>query len=104
MVVTLVLYNCDLRVDADGCPLLVETLQENRTLKEMDLSRNFMSDEALLALGEGIKKNRGLTTLDIRMRVKGAGVGVCQQFVLGLKENRHLTKLNMYTCNSSTVR
>ncbi len=50
-----------------------------------------MSDEALLALGEGLKKNRGLATLNIVMRSEEPGVGVWQQFVLCLKEKRHLT-------------
>ncbi len=35
------------------------------------------------------------------MQVWGAGVGAWKQFVLCLKDNRHLTKLFMY--NSSTV-
>ncbi len=52
-----------------------------------------MSDEALLALGEGLKKNRGLETLGVMMRGEGAGVGVWQQFVLCLNKNRHLTEL-----------
>ncbi len=97
--VRLVLYDCDLRIDADSCPLLVEMLQENRTLKDMNLSSNFMSDGALLALGEGLKENRGLTTLF--MKVAGPWVGAMQQFVLCLKKNRHLTELHMD--NSSTV-
>ncbi len=74
-------------------------LQENKTLKVMNLSLSFMSDEALLALGEGLKKNSGLEYLNIIMPGEGAGVGVCQQFVLYLKENRHLT-----VHNPSTVR
>ncbi len=100
-VVKLILYDCGLRIDADSCPLLVEMLQENKTLKLMNLSLNFMSDEALLALGEGLKKNRALESLDIAMQGEGAGVGVCRQFVLCLKENRHLTGL--YMSNPSTV-
>ncbi len=63
---------------------------------------NLMCDEALLALGEGLTKNRGLETLNIIMQGEGAGVGVWQQFVLCLKENRHLTELNMH--NPSAVR
>ncbi len=54
---------------------------------------DFMSHEALLGLGEGLKKNRGLLTLNVMMWGKGPGVGAWQQFVLCLKENRHLTKL-----------
>ncbi len=99
-VVTLGLFLCDLRIDADSCPLLVEMLQENKTLKVMNLDRNFMSDEAVLALGEGLKENRGLETLSVH--VNGPGVEAWQQFVLCLKENRHLTELAM--SNSSTVR
>ncbi len=100
-VVRLYLIYCDLRIDADSCPLLVEMLQENKTLKVMNLDWNFMSDEALLALGEGLKNNRGLETLYIAMQGEGPGVGVFRKFVLCLKENRHLTKL--YMSNSSTV-
>ncbi len=61
----------------------------------MDLNWNFMSDEALLGLGEGLKKNRGLETLKMVMRGERAGVGAWQQFVLCLKENGHLTELFM---------
>ncbi len=61
-----------------------------------------MSDEALLALGEGLRKNRGLETLKIMMQDEEPGVGAWQQFVLCLKENRHLTELIMR--NRSTVR
>ncbi len=101
-VVRLDLNHCNLRIDADSCPLLVEMLQENKTLKVMNLSWNFMSHKAVLALGEGLKKNRGLEILDMLMQGEGAGVGVWQQFVSCLIENRHLTKLFMY--NPSTVR
>ncbi len=59
----------------------------------MNLRWNFMSDEALLALGEGLRKNRGLETLNIMMGGKEPGVGAWQQFVLCLKKNRRLTKL-----------
>ncbi len=68
----------------------------------MNLNWNFMSDEALLALGEALKKNRGLETLSIMMLGERAGVGVWQQFVLCLKENRYLTEL--YIANPSSVR
>ncbi len=68
----------------------------------MNISLNFISDEALLVLGEGLKENRGLETLHMLMQGEGAGVGAWQQFVLCLKENRHLTVLRMY--NRSTVR
>ncbi len=102
-VVSLVLCGCRVIINADSCPSLVEMLQENKTLKDMDLSLNFMRDEALLALGEGLKKNRGLETLGIiAMLGYRPGVGVCRQFVLCLKENRHLTKLHMR--NPSAVR
>ncbi len=101
-VVSLVLHDCDLRIDADSCPLLVEMLQENKTLKYLDLDSNHMNDEALLALGEGHKTNRGLETLGLSMLVEGAGVEAWQQFVLCLKDNRHLTHL--YMSNPYTVR
>ncbi len=68
----------------------------------MYLNSNFMSDEALLALGEGLKNNRGLESLHIKMQGERAGVGAWRQFVLCLKENRHLTELCM--SNPSTVR
>ncbi len=100
-VVRLVLDVCGLRIDANSCPLLVEMLQENKTLKVMNLDWNFMSDEVLLVLGEGLKENRGLETLGILMRGERPGAGVCRQFVLCLKENRHLTELHMD--NSSAV-
>ncbi len=96
-VVRLDLSNCTLRIDANSCPLLVEILQENKTLKDVYLNLNFMSDEALLALCGCLKNNRRLETLSIMMRGKGPGVGVWQQFVLGLKENSRLTELNMFT-------
>ncbi len=81
-------------MNADSCPLLVEMLQENKTLKAMSFDYNHMSDEALLALGEGLKNNRGLQTQEAC--IEGAGVGVWQQFVLCLKGNRHLTELNVH--------
>ncbi len=65
-VVRLVLYDCKLRIDKDSCLLLVEMLQGNEILKVMDLDLNFMSDEALIALGEGLRKNSGLETLHIQ--------------------------------------
>ncbi len=63
-----------------------------------------MSDKALLALGEALKANRGLETLNILMPSARAGVGVCRQFVLCLKENRHVTEPIMHISSRHVCR
>ncbi len=80
---------CHLRFDADSCPLLVEILQENKTLKVMHLDFNFMSDEALLALGEDIKENRGLHVYTLGIMTYGEGGGACWQHVSEREQTLH---------------
>ena len=90
-----------LRFDEDNCRLLVEMLKENRTLVIMNLDGNDMSEEALLTLSEGLRKNRGLKTLSLV--IKGHNPKLWCQFVSCLKENSHLTKLYLWGRGKTSV-
>ncbi len=90
--------NPNLTITEDSGPVLVEMLTENRTLQKLNLGNNDkITDRGLQFLGEGLKKNTGLKTLELnylgRERVT---VGGWKQFVLCLKENDHLTELSVF--------
>ncbi len=70
-------------------------LTENRTLQlqGLDLSYNSkITDRGLQFLGEGLKKNTGLKTLELN-GLSQVTVGGWKQFVLCLKESDHITYL-----------
>ncbi len=87
--------NHDLTITEDSGPVLVEMLTENRTLQELDLSNDQITDRGLQFLGEGLKKNTGLKTLKLDI-LDQVTVGGWKQFVLCLKENDHLTRLSVF--------
>ncbi len=82
-------------VTKDIAPLLEEMLKANSTLEELDLSdNNGISTEGLLALGEGLRTNRGLKVLNL-LGIHGITNKGWRKFVSKLKECNHLTKLYM---------
>ncbi len=62
-VVQLQMQSCNMTITKDNGPLLVEMLQENRTLKELDLAGNPISPTALRYIVEGLRHNTGLVKL-----------------------------------------
>ena len=58
------LYDCRLRITEESGPTLTEMLQRNKTLRLLDLSRNYaISDNAASFIIEGLKKNTTLKKL-----------------------------------------
>ena len=49
--------------DNESAEALAETVTENTTLKELDLTGNRLSDQAIVLLAEGLQKNDGLHRL-----------------------------------------
>ncbi len=57
------LHNCNLSFSEDNCPPLVEMLNENRTLREMDIQWNPVGEVGLTAIATGLGGNTGLVRL-----------------------------------------
>ncbi len=94
-ILLLQLDDCRLSINEDNGPLLVKMLKENRTLKELHLNSNRITDNELLTrLGEGLKRNKGLRTLTLKRLIRVTTEG-WKQFVLCLKDNDLLTKLDL---------
>jgi hypothetical protein len=69
------LTGCGLRITEESGPALTEMLQQNKTLRELNLLCNkAISDNAVLYIIEGLKKNTTLKTLNLHscgITVKG---------------------------------
>ena len=70
-------------------------LEVNNSLEELDLSENHsVTGVGLLALGESLKRNRGLKTLRLRGWLPNIiSDNDWRQFIVCLQENNHLTEL-----------
>ena len=62
------LFKCSLQITDENGPILTEMLQRNKTLEELDLSRNeAISDYQASFIIEGLRKNITLKTLYLRL-------------------------------------
>ena len=81
---------------------LAKALEVNSTLQELDLSRNgHLTDTALMALGESLKRNTGLKTLGLalivdRMHSTETTADGWRLFVQCLKDNHSLVMLRTH--------
>ena len=74
---------------------LASALEVNSSLEELDLSyNNDLTDTALVALGESLKRNTGLKTL--RIVIQYGSANGWRQFVQCLKDNHSLELLRTY--------
>ncbi len=93
--VKLSLYKCFVSVTEDSGPLLEETLRENKTLQELDLSHNHISASGLGYIANGLTHN---TTL-VKLSLCGCSVSVTEDNgpLLGemLRENKTLQELDL---------
>ena len=53
--------------DNESAEALAETITENTTLKELDLTGNRLSDQAIVLLAEGLERNDGLHRLIVSL-------------------------------------
>ena len=82
------------RLDDQGVESLASTLEMNNSLEVLDLSENeAVTGVGLMALGESLKKNRGLETLSLG-GLPNISDSDWKQFVVCLQVNKHLTKLS----------
>ena len=87
---TLNISYCD--IDDQGMKSLASALEINGSLEELDLSGNdAVTGIGLMALGESLKRNRGLKTL--QMGLNNFSDIDWKQFIVSLQENNHLRKL-----------
>ena len=92
--------NCLQRLDILGCGLgdhgmksIGSALEVNSSLEKLDLSENHVvTGVGLLALGESLKRNRGLNTLGL-FGLYHVSDNDWKQFIVCLQENNHLTAL-----------
>ena len=81
---------------------MAKALEVNSTLQELDLSRNgHLTDTALMALGESLKRNTGLKTLGLalfvdRMHSTETTADGWRLFVQCLKDNHSLVMLRTH--------
>ena len=88
--------NCLKKLDISYCGIrdsgtksLASALEVNSSLEELDLSEN--PSVGLMALGESLKRNKGVKTL----RLLGLYPSDWKQFIVCLQENNHLTELQL---------
>ena len=88
--------NCLKRLDISQCGIgdrgvvsIGSALEVNNSLEELDLSENH--SVRLMALGESLKRNKGVKTL----RLLGLYPSDWKQFIVCLQENTHLTELQL---------
>ena len=77
---------------------LVELFFMNPQIVYVDLSLNKMGDEGGMTMGRYLLTNTGMIYLDIRSN--GIGINGCIDIFRGLKENCHLTCLDMSAIDS----
>ena len=76
---------------------LASALEVNSSLQELDLSYNInLSDTALVALGESLKTNTGLKTLELLIYEGRTTADGWRQFVQCLKDNHSLERLRTH--------
>ena len=76
---------------------LASALEVNSSLEELDLGYNIdLTDTALVALGESLKRNTRLKTLGIATYTGSATVDGWRQFVQCLKDNNSLELLRTH--------
>ena len=63
--VKLNLCQCSAEITEENGPVVTEMLQRNKTLKELDLMNNDISDTGVYFIAEGLKKNSALKCLKI---------------------------------------
>ena len=92
------------KLDVSRCVLtdaavkpLASALEVNSSLEELNLSRNDdLTDTALVALGESLKRNTGLKILGIGTYIDSTTVDGWRQFVQCLKDNHSLERLRTH--------
>lgn len=89
------LRNCGLEDKEYNRQLLLEMFQQNTTVEQLDLSDNLLTDEGIVAIGVGLKSNVRLKVLNLQKSYV-ASDKAWRQFLLCLRENKHLTQLNMW--------
>ena len=87
------LYITDGNITEKGAITLVKVLKENRTLQQLNVSRNSIGKGGATALAEMLKDNRTLEQLDVFGNSIGGGGATA--LVEMLKENRTLQQLNV---------
>ncbi len=93
-VVRLSLHRCG--IGEEGGKLLRRMLTENRTLECLDIGFNLaLGDAGNMEVGEGLKVNSRLGVLE--MSNCGYSLNGLKEFVLCLKENSHLRRLQVYS-------
>ncbi len=91
-VVRLELYRCG--IGEEGGNLLRRMLTENRTLEHLNIWWNeALGDAGIMEVGEGLKVNSRLEELE--MWECGYSLNGLKEFVLCLKENSHLRRLEV---------
>ncbi len=90
----LLLSRCSLKVTGEtDCKLFVNFLRTNSTLEKLDIGGSFgITKDGVLALGEGLRTNRSLKTLNARP-LPAVTPAVWKHFILCLQDNCHLTQL-----------
>lgn len=87
------LRECEI-VDA-GAQAIAEVLEVNHTIEEFDLQLNYITQEGVNAIGEGLKKNKGLRTLNLmNQTMKTFGEGVLEKWLDMLELNTTLVRIN----------
>ncbi len=89
------LYGCSVRVTEDNGPLLEEMLGENRTLQELDLSRNPINASGLGYIAEGLRHNTGLVKLSLYWSSVSVTEDNGPPLEEMLRENRTLQELDL---------
>ena len=79
-------------------------LKMNSSLEDLNVTWNHsVTGVGLLALGESLKKNRGLKRLKL-WRLPNISDNDWKQFIVCLQENNHLTKLHLLSSTQEVVR
>ena len=92
---------CGLKLDNCGLKSLGSALELNCSLEELDLTWNdAVTGVGLLALGESLKRNRGLKTLRLYGRLHPTFDNDWKQFIVCLQGNNYLTKLQLPSYSS----
>ena len=92
---TLNISHCD--IGDKGMMSLASALEMNGSLEELNLSGNIaITGIGFMALGESLKRNRGLKTLQFAfIYISDISAKDWKHFLLCLQENNHLTKLEL---------
>lgn len=85
------------RIGDWGMETVCRRLASNLTIEDADLQDTSMGDFAAVAIGESMKQNTTLKSLDLRHNTDIRSMGAAS-IGAGLKANHHLVKLDMRGC------